>query len=118
MPFAPDPGSDASLPLIDIDETADRAGWAVVTLAGVFSSPVAVRVLGGTLIELFGDGVDTVTVDATRCGALSPAACHVLVDAARYARHVGGCLVAAGLCAEDRLLLRSYDVDHRLDLAR
>lgn len=107
-----------SLPMLDVDELPGRAGWAVVTLAGAFATPVAVRVLGGTLIELFGTGVDTVTVDAARCGPLSPATCHVLVDAARYARQVGGCLVAAGLTAEDRVVLRSYDIDHRLDLAR
>lgn len=93
------------LPIIDVDEWPDRPGWAVVTLAGSFAAPVAVRVLGGTLIELFGGGIDTITIDAHRCGPLSPAACHVIVDAARYARHVGGCLVASGLDVEDRLVL-------------
>lgn len=107
-----------ALPIIDVDELPDRAGWAVVTLGGSFCTPVAVRVLGGTLIELFGDGVDTVTIDASRTAELSAAACHVIVDAARYARHIGGCLVAAGLTARDRVVLRSYDVDHRLDLSR
>ncbi|HEV7719772.1 MAG TPA: hypothetical protein VGO60_00725 [Iamia sp.] len=89
-----------------------------MTLAGAFASPLAVRVLGGTLIELFGDQVDTITVDVSPARSLSPAACHVLVDAARYARQAGGCLVASGLAVEERVLLRRYDVDHRVDLAR
>ncbi len=109
--------SEPALPLIDVDELPDRAGWAVVTLAGAFTTPVAVRVLGGTLIELLGDGVDTITLD-TAGVPLSAAACHVIVDAARYARRTGGCLVAAGLRGHDRVVLRTYDVDHRLDLAR
>ncbi|HEU5152560.1 MAG TPA: hypothetical protein VFU19_18875 [Iamia sp.] len=109
---------ELTLPIIDIDALPDRTGWAVVTLSGAFRTPMAVRVLGAILIELFGGGVDTVTVDARGCDGLSPAACHVLVDAARYTRHAGGCLVAAGLTPQDRAVLRGYDTDHRLDLAR
>jgi len=104
--------------IIDIDETPDRTGWAVVTLAGGFASAVGARVLGATLSDLFGHGVDTITVEAGRCATLAPETCLVLVDAARHARLVGGCLVVAGLAARDRVVIRSYDIDHRLDLAR
>ena len=108
---------DPTAPVIDVDEPAERAGWAVVTLAGRFDSPVAARALGGTIVELLGSGVDTVTVDASRSAELSAAACHVLVDAAGVAHHAGGCLVASGMAPDERTTLRRYDVDHRLGLA-
>jgi len=114
-------GDGAAMPAgltIDIDETPGRPGWAVVTLAGGFASAVAARVLGATLSDLLGHGIDTITVEAGPCAALSPEVCLVLVDVARHVHLVGGCLVVAGLRAQDRVVIRNYDVDHRLDLAR
>lgn len=103
---------------IDVDETADRAGWAVVTLTGGLATSTGIRVLALTLSDLLADGVDTVTVEVGACEGLSPAGCHVLVHAACVARRLGGCLVASGVGAEDRMVLRIFDVDRRLALAR
>lgn len=103
---------------IDIDEEVDREGWAVVTLAGGFTSPISALVLAATLRDLLGDGVDTVTVEASGCGRLTSEARRALVVAASQARRSGGCVVAAGLCAQDRAALRRCDVDRLLGLSR